>query len=69
MTIEQATELERAARAENAAATIAKLIVNGEEEIASLEKKIRAIPAENQTWLDKDPADIEVQRTLTKYGY
>ncbi len=69
MTIEQATELERTARAENAAATIAKLIVNGEEEIASLEKKIRAIRAENQTWLDKDPADIEVQRTLTKYGY
>jgi hypothetical protein len=69
MTIEQATELERAARAENAAATIAKLIVNGEEEIVSLEKKIRAIRAENQTWLDKDPADIEVQRTLIKYGY
>jgi hypothetical protein len=69
MTIEQATELERTARAENAAATIAKLIVNGEEEIVSLEKKIRAIRAENQTWLDKDPADIEVQRTLTKYGY
>ena len=69
MTIEQAAELERMSRAEAAAYTIAKLIVNGEEEIALLEKKIKAIRADNQVWLDKDPCSIEVQQSLDRYRH